>query len=160
MSDEIKKAQEEAQRMAQKLGIYEMLRNVATNGKNIEDSCEVDWNNCKIKFKERQKAGGTLGGSISEIIQMNKNASSDIFVTSITMPNGAFLYRSMDDGKHVTHFRYGSWVEKLTLLSEQITATNERAKAEKAEQEKKAKLAPFAVISDDEFEEIMKSDRY
>ena len=31
---------------------------------------------------------------------------------------------------------------------------------EKAEQEKKAKLAPFAVISDDEFETEFNSTRY
>jgi hypothetical protein len=159
MSDEIKKAQEEAQRMAQELGIYEILRNVATGGQNTQNSCEVDWSGCTIKFKERQKAGGTLADSISTIIG-NTNAASDILVTSIIMLSGTILYRSMDDGKHVTHFRYGSWVEKLKLFSEQITATNERAKAEKAEQEKKAKLAPFAAISDDEFETEFNSTRY
>ena len=150
MSDEIKKAQEEAQRMAQELGIYEILRNVATGGKNTQNSCEVDWSGCKVKFREPQKTGGN---AMSTLMKMGAGlASADIFVTSIIMPNGVVLYRSMDEGQHVTDFRYGSWVEKLKVDSEKITAEKRRAEAEKAEQEKRAKLSPFSAISDDEFE--------
>ncbi len=37
MSDEVKKAQEEAQRLAKELGIYEMICNIVTNGANCSD---------------------------------------------------------------------------------------------------------------------------
>ena len=66
MSDEIKKSQERAK----ELGIYEILRNLATQGKNTQEPCEVEWESCKIKFRKLEIANGRL------------------FVTSIKMPDG------------------------------------------------------------------------
>ena len=54
MSDEIKKAQEEAQRMAKELGLYEILRNIATNGSNHSEPSESKWGRCLIKYKVKE----------------------------------------------------------------------------------------------------------
>ena len=164
MSDEIKKAQEEAQRMAKELGLYEILRNIATNGSNHSEPSESKWGRCLIKYKVKETGldhlvnnDNSIGG-IGTFGFINKMSSvfSEQIVTSIAMPDGTILYRSVElqptGGQKVLDFRYGSWVEKLKVDSEKITAEKRRAEAEKAEQEKRAKLSPFSAISDDEFE--------
>ena len=74
---------------------------------------------------------------------------------SVVMPNGLTIYKAEVGGfgnvNVVTDFRYGSWVEKLKAYSEQITAEKKQIETEKSEQEQRAKLSPFSVISDDEF---------
>ncbi len=125
MSDEIKKVQEQSQQ----LGMYEIVRAIALGGTKIENGCEITWENCRIIW----------------------SAKSDS-PTMVVMPNKTVLYCAFDAGQRVTTFRYGSWVEKLKAYSEQITAEKQRAEAEKAEQEERAKLSPFSAISDDEFE--------
>ena len=163
MSDEIKKAQAEAQQMAKELGIYEILRNIATNGSNHSEPSESKWGSCLIKYKVKEMGLGHLVnndnsvGSISlGFINAMSSAFTEQIVTSIAMPDGTILYRSVEvqstGGQKVLDFRYGSWVEKLKTDSEKITADKQRAEAEKAEQEKRAKLSPFSAISDDEFE--------
>ncbi len=144
MSDEIKKIQEQAI----ELGIYQIVRNIVTNGDNKSEAVESEWQNCKLKLRVEEN---------------NRPFGSSEFVTSVVMPNGLTLYRVKEDSAGaliVTHFRYGSWVEKIQAHSEQITATNERIKAEKAEQEKQAKLSPFSAISDDEFEKVIKKGNF
>ena len=60
MSDEIKKAQKEAQRMAKELGLYEILRNIATNGSNHSEPSESKWGSCLIKYKVKEMGLGHL----------------------------------------------------------------------------------------------------
>ena len=133
MSDEIQKAQQ----MALELKIHEVINNIITKAGTMPNATEAEWEGCKL-------------------------ASSSFGVTllSITMSNGIILYKAKIafDDIEVTDFRYGSWVEKLKAYSEQITADKKRAETEKAEQEKKAKLAPFAAISDEEFEQVAGED--
>ena len=89
MSDEIKKAQEEALRMAQQVDIYEIVRNVVCQGVNNQHkNLTAEWSGCKIVFEQI----GAVTKSDGE--------------TSITMANGTILYRALEEGKKVTHFRY------------------------------------------------------
>ena len=59
------------------------------------------------------------------------SAFTEQIVTSIAMPDGTILYRSVEvqstGGQKVLDFRYGSWVEKLKTDSEKITADKQRA---------------------------------
>ena len=130
MSDEIQKAQQ----MALKLKVNEIIENVVTKAGNMPNATKAEWEGCQLCFEQ-------------------KEFSTDV---SVVMPNGLTIYKAEVGGfgnvNVVTDFRYGSWVEKLKAYSEQITAEKQRAEVEKAAQEKKAKLAPFAEISDDEFE--------
>ena len=131
MSDEIQKAQQ----MALKLKVNEIIENVVTKAGTMPNATKAEWEGCQLCFEQ-------------------KEFSTDV---SVVMPNGLTIYKAEVGGLSnvVTDFRYGSWVEKLKTYSEQITAEKQRAEVEKAAQEKKAKLAPFAEISDDEFEKAI-----
>ena len=128
MSDEIQKAQQ----MALELRVNEIIENVVTKAGAMPNATKAEWEGCQLCLEQ-------------------KDFSKDV---SVVMPNGLTIYKAEVGGfgNVVTDFRYGSWVEKLKAYSEQITAEKQRTEAEKAEQEKRAKLAPFAEISDDEFE--------
>jgi hypothetical protein len=161
MSDEIKKAQAEAQQMAKELGIYEMVRNIVTNGSKHSQASESKWGNCLIKYRVRDDNAASFVDAVASIFE-EVSSPDERTVTSLTMPNGTILYRSYETkvgGQIISDFRYGSWVEKLKADSEKITAEKRRAEAEKAEQEKRAKLSPFSAISDDEFEDAMSLDK-
>ena len=150
MSDEIQKAQVEAQRMAQELGIYEIVRNVALGGGEMYVPAEVEWQGCRVIFDE------AIGQQ-----QLQQQQGKRFFEgTCVVLPNDTLLYQALQKGREVKTFRYGSWVEKLKAYSEQITLKKQQAAAEKAEQERQAKLAPFAEISDDEFEKVLRSSCY
>lgn len=141
MSDEIKKMQQ----MAFELKIHEIITNIVTKAGTMPNATKAEWERCKLDSEGQSRY---MGGKHF----------------SITMPNGIVLYKAdifgdTIDSTDVTDFRYGSWVEKLKAYSEQITAEKRRLEAEKAEQEKKAKLAPFSVISDEEFEKMMNQAR-
>jgi hypothetical protein len=105
MSDEIKSAQKQAT----ELGIYEMLQNLATKGKDKAVFYETTWEGCQIKFRET----------------MQPFAEKRAVATSIVMPDGLILFRceeSVSDGtKNITDFRYGAWVERIKAYSEQET---------------------------------------
>ena len=47
MSDEIAKAAEQAKN----LGIYEIVRNIASNGKNTDKACDSTWEGCIVVFE-------------------------------------------------------------------------------------------------------------
>ena len=139
MSDEIKKMQEEAQRIAKEHGIYEIVHNVASNGKRTKDFCEVEWEGCKVKFKEPRKAAGIL--PVAEVAEIFGARASIAPVTSIIMPDGTVLYRSFGDNRVVTVFRYGAWVERMKAYSEQITLERRQiaeAKAQKKQEDRKS----------------------
>ena len=129
MSDEIKKSQERAK----ELGIYEILRNLATQGKNTQEPCEVEWESCKIKFRKLEIANGRL------------------FVTSIKMPDGVVLYRCEEciarkAEQRVTDFRNGVWVERIKAYSEQITLEKQQAAEARAQKKQENALKPFSGI--------------
>ena len=139
MSDEIKKAAEQAK----SLGIYEIVRNIASNGKNTDEACDSVWENCIVVFECQH--GKALQKS-------DLTASFSAFVipttceTNIKMPDGTVLYRARRKGQEVTDFRYGAWVDRITAYSEKITAEKNRADQEKAQKKQNAKLKPFSGI--------------
>ncbi len=94
MSDEVKKAQEEAQRLAKELGIYEMICNIVTNGANHNETAEGKWESCFIKYRVKEKKSTTLADMVvASFVDMS---SGDDIVTSLSMPNGVILYRSYE----------------------------------------------------------------
>jgi hypothetical protein len=127
MLDEIQKAQQ----MAIELKIHETIENVVTNAGAAPDATELQWEGCQICLENE----------------------GFFKVFSIVMSNGLCLYKGQLSLGNITitNFRYGSWVEKLKAYSEQITAEKKQIETEKSEQEQRAKLSPFSVISDDEF---------
>ena len=120
-----------ASKQAAELGIYEIVRNIATKGNNTDNPCEAEWEGCKLVFNQKKV--------------VNDLESK---VTSITMSNGTLLYQAYDSalsviaGLLVTDFRYGAWVERITKYSEQITAK----KQQEAEAKAQEKLKPFSGI--------------
>ncbi len=111
------------------------MRNLATQGKNTQEPCEVEWESCKIKFRKLEIANGRL------------------FVTSIKMPDGVVLYRCEERGIlrkeqqiQVTDFRYGAWVERIKAYSEQITLERQRAAEARAQKKQENALKPFSGI--------------
>ena len=122
MSDEIKKAQEQAE----SLGIYEIVRNIATNGGEIvsEGTLHCEWEGCRITFKAQVHGQGMAAWFTS-------------IVTCIVMPDETILYSSVAaaEGKQsITDFRYGSWVERIKAYSEQITARKQQEAEMKTQQ--------------------------
>ncbi|HMU88259.1 MAG TPA: hypothetical protein PKC11_11635 [Agitococcus sp.] len=167
MSDEVKKAQEEAQKMAQELGIYEIVRNVVnctSNTSLTSKLTEARWGGCRLILEEcRQYQSQQFEQKLQQILQEQQHGVFKVNIaegTSIVMENGMILYHALFGGELVTTFRYGSWIEKLELYSEQVSAEKARADAEKAEQERQVKLASFAPISDDEFEKMVRHSEY
>lgn len=127
----------EATMKASELGIYDIVRNIATQGGNTDSPCEAEWEGCRLVLNQKQLVNNV-----------------QTTVTSITMPNGTLLYRGEESavtsifggGLLVTDFRYGAWVDRIKVYSDQITAKKQQEAEAKAQQEHEAKLKPFSQI--------------
>ena len=133
MSDEIKKAAEQAKN----LGIYEVVRNIASNGKNTDEACDATWENCIVVFEcqdgkplQKHAASDVMAFAIPRLFSPSTSE------TNIKMPDGTVLYRALRNGQEVTDFRYGAWVERIKAYSEQITVEIIRAHEAKVQQER------------------------
>ena len=141
MSDEIKKAAEQAKT----LGIYEIVRNIASNGKNTDEACDSTWEKCVVVFECPNGEPVPKSSPIRKIGTI-WGAPESVFETKITMPDGTILYRALKKGQEVTDFRYGAWIERIKSYSDQITVERQRRLEAKAKNEQDKKLKPFSGI--------------
>ncbi len=144
MSDEIAKAAEQAKN----LGIYEIVRNIASNGKNTDKACDSTWEGCIVVFEcQNGEPKSNLASASGIATHVRWFAAADlVFETRITMPDGTILYRALKKGQEVTDFRYGAWVDRIKTYSEQITLERQQAAEERAKKKQEAALKPFTKI--------------
>lgn len=92
------------QKSPKELAVYDLIKNIARRGlDNSYKDLAFKWSNYKIVFEQVGAFDKTDGE------------------TTIKMLDGRILYRALDEGKKITHFRDGAWFEELRFFSEQIT---------------------------------------
>lgn len=121
---------------ALELGIEELVRNVVHQGGDSKEHAEAVWEGCRLIFADRPSTSVFAAHKVARLAFRGDTIEPDHEVgTSIIMPDGTFLYNAVLEGVHVTAFREGPWVERLTAYSKQLT--EQRLQREREDEQKR-----------------------
>ena len=153
---EIRKIQEHAEQ----LGIYEIIYNILCEGKRLKlDQAKItEWESCSLNFtledfkypngfsnkgnnnSKSKRMGGLLNPTIQKPIKVP--------TISMAMADGTILFKAQKENNeyYISDFRFGKWVERITVYSQEVTAQYEKSKQEKLAQKEAEALKPFSEI--------------
>lgn len=143
---------EDARLQAKHLGIYKIIKNIATQGKYHREPSHVKWQDCTLKYKmlARSHIKDHPTGFFDGIRLFFSNLTAPkVLVTSITKPDGTVLYRSegrSEEFQVITDFRMGQWVERITAYSQELNAIQQQQNNESVKAFNQKKLEAFSKI--------------
>ena len=143
---------EDARLEAKQLGIYKIVKTIATQGKHHKEPSQVKWEDCTLKYlmleptQIKDDSNGFLKGFRSILSRMT---APRVSVTSITMSDGTVLYRSegtSEEFQVITDFRMGHWVERITAYSRELDTKQHQQSIETVKALNQKKLEAFSKI--------------
>ena len=143
---------EDARLQAKQLGIYRIVKTIATQGKHHKEPSQVKWEDCTLKYlmleptQIKADPTGFLKGLRSFFSRMT---APRVSVTSIIMSDGTVLYRSegrSEEFQVITDFRMGHWVERITAYSQEISTKQHQQSIEMVKALNQKRLEAFSKI--------------